>query len=393
MKAMVLVAGKGTRVRPITNDIPKPMVPILGKPVMESILQLLHKHGIDDVMINTSFLSSVIEDYFQDGGLLDMEIGYSYEGQLEDGKLVGMALGSAGGMRKIQDFSGFFDETFIVLCGDAWIDLDVQSVLDFHRKKGGIATIVLQQVEWQEVSKYGVVELDAQQRILQFQEKPDQEEAISNMINTGIYIFEPEIFDYIPALQEFDIGSELFPALIANNVPFYGKKIDFQWVDIGSIPDVLVATKMALRGEIKGFKLPGKEIAPSIRTGINVKLNLDDISISGPVYIGSGTEIEKGVILEGPLMIGANCKIESGAHLKECLVDKYTRVSGLAKLDNKILFGKYWIDGGGEHLDVEDTDLSWLIDDSRSVPSTERTDIISSYQELLSEYLPASESD
>ena len=200
MKAMILAAGKGTRVRPITHAIPKPMIPIMRKPVMESIIELLSQHGVDDVVVNTSHLAPVIENYFRDGHHLGVQLAYSYEGIRTEQGFEDRVMGSAGGMKKVQSFSGFFDETFIVLCGDAWIDLDIQAALAFHREKGGLASIVLQKVPQDEVYKYGVVELAADQRILRFQEKPKPEEAVSNLINTGIYIFEPEVFDYIPCL-------------------------------------------------------------------------------------------------------------------------------------------------------------------------------------------------
>ncbi|MGF1574649.1 MAG: NDP-sugar synthase, partial [Cyanophyceae cyanobacterium] len=177
MKAMILAAGKGTRVRPITHLMPKPMIPILQKPVMEFLVELLKRNGVDKIMVNTSHLADQIENYFRDGHQWDVKMGFSFEGHFVEGRPVGNALGSAGGLRKIQDFSGFFDETFIVLCGDALIDLDITQVLDFHRSKNSIATIVLRQVPLDEVSSYGVVVTNEAGLITDFQEKPSQSEA------------------------------------------------------------------------------------------------------------------------------------------------------------------------------------------------------------------------
>ncbi|WP_277985629.1 nucleotidyltransferase family protein [Aliivibrio salmonicida] len=138
MKGMILAAGKGTRVKPITHTIPKPMIPILGKPVMESMIELFAKHNINKIVINTSHLSEVIEGYFRDGHHFNTQLSYSYEGEIINGEFKSKTLGSAGGMQKIQQFSGFFDDTFIVVCGDAWIDLDLTKAVKHHKEKGGL---------------------------------------------------------------------------------------------------------------------------------------------------------------------------------------------------------------------------------------------------------------
>ncbi|MEM1292744.1 MAG: nucleotidyltransferase family protein, partial [Cyanobacteria bacterium P01_H01_bin.162] len=168
MKAMVLAAGKGTRVRPITYTIPKPMIPILQKPVMEFLLDLLKHHGFDQIMVNVSHLANEIEGYFRDGQRFGVELAYSFEGRIEDGQLVGDALGSAGGMKKIQEFSPFFDDTFVVLCGDALIDLDLTEAVRQHKAKGAIATVVMKSVPLKQVPSYGVVVTDDDGRIKSF---------------------------------------------------------------------------------------------------------------------------------------------------------------------------------------------------------------------------------
>ncbi|MEO7941455.1 MAG: nucleotidyltransferase family protein, partial [Burkholderiaceae bacterium] len=154
---MILAAGQGTRVRPLTNDLPKAMVPILGKPVMEYLIEHLAKYGVNEIMVNVAFHNDKIEQYFGDGHRWGVQIGYSYEGARAHGDIVPKPLGSAGGMRRIQDFSGFFDETTIVLCGDALIDLDIGAALREHRQKGAIASVVTLNVPLQEVKNYGIV--------------------------------------------------------------------------------------------------------------------------------------------------------------------------------------------------------------------------------------------
>ena len=364
---MILAAGKGTRVRPITNSIPKPMIPIVRKPVMQSIIELLKSHGVQEIVINTSHLANSIESYFRDGEQLGVNISYSYEGYLKDGELHSNAVGSAGGMKKIQDFSGFFDETFVVLCGDAWIDLDIGRAYDFHKSKNSLATVILKQVPNKEVYKYGVAELNDKGQILQFQEKPDPKDAVSNLINTGIYIFEPEIFNYIPSGVEYDIGGDLFPDLASKKVPFYGHTMDFQWVDISSVPDVLAATKLALSGDIIGYKIPGKQICKNLWLGSNIRINLNEVEIKGPVYIGNGTHIADGATIIGPSLIGANCIVESDVVINESIIDDYTRISSPATIDNKMVFGNRCIDSSGRFLDIEEANITWLMDDSRRI--------------------------
>lgn len=362
---MILAAGKGTRVRPLTNVVPKPMIPLVRKPVMESIIEHLKAHGFDQIFINTSYLSGAIENYFRDGERFGVQIAYSYEGELEDGQFVDRPIGSAGGMRKIQDFCGFFDGTFAVLCGDALIDVDLSAVLDFHRQRGAIATIVTKTVPLDEVSKYGVVVTDTDGRVQRFQEKPAPAHAASTNANTGIYIFEPTVFDYIPQGQEYDIGSQLFPALIAENAPVYALALPFQWVDIGSVTDFWHATRLALMGQVRGYRLPGVEVRPGVRTGLGLRVNWDRVHVSGPVYIGAATSIGDGVVIEGPTVIGANCVIEPGAQVHQSIISDYTRVASVASLNERIVFAGKLIDPDGAVIDIEDADIGWLLDDAR----------------------------
>ncbi|WKT83739.1 MULTISPECIES: NDP-sugar synthase [unclassified Thermosynechococcus] len=365
MKAMILAAGKGTRVRPITYTIPKPMIPILQKPVMEFLVELLRQHGFNQIMVNVSHLAHEIESYFQDGQRFGVEIAYSFEGYIKDGELVGKALGSAGGIKRIQDFHPFFDDTFVVLCGDALIDLDLTAAVAWHRQKGAIATVIMKTVPKEDVSSYGVVVTDKSDRIIAFQEKPSVEEALSNNINTGIYIFEPEILDYIPSNQEYDIGSQLFPKLVEMGAPFYGLAMDFEWIDIGKVPDYWQAVRGVLEGTIKNVSIPGHEQSPGIYTGLNVAVNWNKVTIQGPVYIGGMTKIEDGATIIGPTMIGPNCHICSGAVVDNCVIFEYSRLGSDVRLVDKLVFGRYCVDKTGTTIDLKAAALDWLITDSR----------------------------
>jgi mannose-1-phosphate guanylyltransferase len=365
MKAMILAAGKGTRVRPITYSTPKPMIPILQKPVMEFLVELLRQHGFNQIMVNVSHLSEVIENYFRDGQRFGVEIAYSFEGKITDGLLEGEAIGSAGGMRRIQDFSPFFDDTFVVLCGDALIDLDLTAALKWHREKGSIATIIMKTVDPSEVSSYGVVVTDSEGRIQAFQEKPAVEDALSNNINTGIYIFEPEVLNYIPSGEVFDIGGDLFPKLVEIGAPFYGIAMDFQWVDIGRVPDYWQAVRSVLLGEVKNVSIPGREVLPGVYTGLNVSVNWDKVEVEGPVYIGGMTRIEDGARIIGPAMIGPNCRICGGATVDNSVIFEYSRLGPNVRLVDKLVFGRYCVDKTGAAIDVRAAALDWLITDAR----------------------------
>lgn len=365
MKAMILAAGKGTRVRPITYRIPKPMIPILQKPVMEFLVELLRQHGFDQIMVNVSHLAKEIEDYFRDGQRFGVHIAYSFEGRIEDGNLIGAALGSAGGMKRIQDFHPYFDDTFVVLCGDALIDLDLTAALKWHKEKGAMATVIMKAIPRELVSSYGVVVTDETGRIKAFQEKPNVEEALSTNINTGIYIFEPEVLDYIPSDIEFDLGSQLFPKLVEIGAPFYGVAMDFEWVDIGKVPDYWRAIRDVLQGQIKNVSIPGKEVFPGIFTGLNVAVNWDQVDIQGPVYIGGMTRIEDGAKIVGPSMIGPNCWICSGATVSSSVIFEYSRLGPGVRLVDKLVFGRYCVDKTGASIDVQAAALDWLITDTR----------------------------
>jgi len=369
MKAMILAAGKGTRVRPITYTIPKPMIPILQKPVMEFLLELLRQHGFDQIMVNVSHLAHEIEGYFRDGQRFGVQIAYSFEGYIDqNGELQGKAIGSAGGMRRIQDFSPFFDDTFVVLCGDALIDLDLTAAVKWHKEKGSIATIITKTVPLEEVSSYGVVVTDEDGKIKAFQEKPRVEDALSTNINTGIYIFEPEVLDYIPSETEFDIGGQLFPKLVEIGAPFYAIPMDFEWVDIGKVPDYWHAIRAVLSGEVKNVQIPGREIAPGVYAGLNVAINLDKVNIQGPVYIGGMTHIEDGATIIGPTMIGPNCWICSGAIVKDSVIFDYSRLGSGVRLENKLVYGRYCVDKSGATIDLQAASLDWLITDRRQEP-------------------------
>jgi mannose-1-phosphate guanylyltransferase len=365
MKAMILAAGKGTRVRPITHTTPKPMIPILQKPVMEFLLELLREHGFNEIMVNVSHLSEEIENYFRDGQRFDVQIAYSFEGRISDGELIGEAMGSAGGLKKIQDFQAFFDDTFVVLCGDALIDLDLTEAVRRHREKGAMASLITKRVPRDQVSSYGVVVTDEAGRVLSFQEKPSVEEAASDMINTGIYIFEPAVLDFIPSGEPFDIAADLFPRLVDSGAPFYALPMEFEWVDIGKVPDYWQAIRSVLQGHVRQVQIPGKQVRPGIYAGLNVAADWDKIHVEGPIFVGGMTRIENGVTIIGPAMIGPSCHICEGATIDNSIIFDYSRIGAGVQLVEKLVYGRYCVDRNGDHFDLQEAALDWLITDSR----------------------------
>lgn len=362
MKAMILAAGKGTRVRPLTNEMPKPMIPIIGKPVMEYLIEELARHGFDEIMINVSHLPEKIESYFGNGERFGVEIGYSFEGHIEDGKIKSEAVGSAGGIKRIQEFGGFFDDTFLVVCGDALIDLDLTKAVREHWKSGAMASICTLAVEPEEVSDYGVVVTDERGQITSFQEKPSVEEALSNKVNTGIYIFEPAVIDLIPEGEAYDIGSDLFPKIVAEALRFQAIDIPFNWIDIGRISDYWEANQKIMNGELRTIPMPGTEIKPGIWVGLNTSVDWDACDIRGPVYIGSGTRVEAGAKIVGPTWIGHGCHIRGSAEISKSIIFEYTRIGSASVVENAVAFGRFFVDKDGKSYESEKMHLDWVTD-------------------------------
>lgn len=354
MKAMILAAGQGTRVRPLTYEMPKPMIPILGKPVMEYLIEHLARHNMREIMINVSYLHEKIEQYFGDGRRFGVQIGYSFEGTMVDGVVMPQPAGSAGGLRKIQDFSGFFDETTLVICGDAIIDLDLGAALAEHRRSGAQASLVVKAVRADQVANYGIVVTDDTGRITSFQEKPSPGEALSHWASTGIYIFEPQILELIPPGRSFDIGADLFPLLVERGLPFFAQKRDFTWIDIGKVSDYWSVLQKVMQGGMADFNMPGRQIREGVWSGLNTRIDWTDTSISGPVYIGAGCEIEAGVTIIGPAWVGQGSRICAGSRLLRSVLFDYTCVQPAGEFDDMIVCGNYAADSKGNVLYVGD---------------------------------------
>lgn len=279
MKAIIMAGGEGSRLRPLTCDCPKPMVPLFDKPVMQYAVELLKKHNIRDIAATLQYLPDRVKDYFSDGAHMDVSLRYYTEKQ---------PLGTAGSVKQAADF---LDETFVVLSGDGVTDCDLTAALRKHRESKALATIVLKRVE--NPLEYGVVIADESGRINRFVEKPGWGEVFSDAVNTGIYILEPQVLDYIPSDRPYDFGRELFGLLLEKNLPIYGYEMQGYWCDIGDISAYIKAHMDAMNGRI--------DLPMSIRPG--------------GIYRAGSARIERGVRIEAPCFIGEDVVIRSGAHI------------------------------------------------------------------------------
>jgi mannose-1-phosphate guanylyltransferase len=312
MRAMLLGAGLGTRLRPITYELPKPIVPVLGEPVMGHILRLLARHGFDEVIANLHYFPDLIRDRFGDGSDYGVKLGYSFEEEL---------LGTAGGVRNVRDFLG--DETFLIISGDALTDVDLGALWRRHREAGGIGTLALKRVE--DTSQLGVVIVGEDGRIQGFQEKPDPAEALSNLGNCGIYVFEPEIFDYFPETDFVDWAQDVFPTLLDQDVPFHGHEISDYWNDIGSIGEFRQGNFDALAGAVK-VELPGGSASNGTLIASSASVSSEAI-IEPPVYVGDGCQVAANARLTGPVVVGDGCSVGEGAAIRDSVLWPHTEVA------------------------------------------------------------------
>ncbi len=325
MRAMVLAAGLGTRLRPVTYAMPKPMVPVLNRPVMEHSVRLLARHGFSEAIANLHWFPETIEDHFGDGSDFGIELTYSREEHL---------LGTAGGVRNA---AGFLGDSFLVVAGDALTDLDFAAMREFHESHDGIATMATKRVA--DTDQYGVVIAGEDGRIQGFQEKPDPAEALSDLANTCIYMFRAEIFDYFPEPGTSkaagpddpagftDWAMDVFPALLENDVPFYSHEIGAYWNDIGNLDELRGGNLDALRGAVEID--PG---APEVLPGIRSASPLDGAEVEGPALIGAGVQLGTDIRIQGPAIVGDGCRIGDGAWVRGSILLAETEVPAEAML-------------------------------------------------------------
>ncbi len=310
MKAVVMAGGEGSRLRPLTVTRPKPMVPIVGRPVMEHILNLLKAHGITEVVVTVHYMPSAIEDYFGDGTQFGMHISYSREE---------VPLGTAGSVKNAQNL---LDEPFLVISGDALTDFNLTDIINYHNEKKSLATLTLAHVS--NPLEYGVIITDDRGHIRQFLEKPSWGEVFSDTINTGIYVLDPKIFDYMPTDKPYDFSQELFPFMLKKGDPIYGYIASGYWCDVGNLAEYMRANADVLQG--------------------NVNVPLTGTDQGGGVWAEEGVEIAPDAQIFGPVFLGHDCKIKSGAIIHgPSAIGHYTIVDDRAQIDRSVAWNNSYI--------------------------------------------------
>ncbi len=311
MKAVIMAGGSGTRLRPLTSHLPKPMVPVANKPMSEHIVALLKEHGFTDIIFTLHYLPQVISDYFGDGSDFGVKIKYSTE--------EGRPLGTAGCVKAIQDE---LDTTFLVISGDGLTDIDLTKAIAFHKEKKSKATLVLKRVE--NPLDYGVVITDNEGRIQRFVEKPGASEIFSDTVNTGIYILEPEVMLYVVLGREQDFSNDLFPLLLLRNEPMFGYVSAGYWCDIGNLAVYRQAHKDVLDQKLD--------------------INMGVRQIEPGIWVGEGTQIDSSVKLEPPILIGRNCRIGKDAQIEaHTVIGDNTVIQEKASLKQPVIWQNSYV--------------------------------------------------
>ena len=318
MKAMILAGGMSTRLYPLTRQVPKPLVPVAGEAISAHLMRWLRSFGIEEVAINVHYLADTIRERFGDGSAYGIELTYLHEETL---------MGSAGSVKAMQSFFG--DEAFVVVGCDDLTDANLDSLVHFHKKNDAVATIGL--VRADEVDQYGVVITDKDGRIVEFQEKPPKGTERSNLVNTGIYVFSAGIFDRIPAETFYDFGKQVFPALQAENAPFYGLHLNgAYWRDIGTLDEYRRATSDVLSGKITLRGVMARGISADAHLG-------NDAHIDGDVRVGAGVQLGNRVRIVGPSVIGDNVRIGDDAVIERAILWDSANVGARAVVRDSVV--------------------------------------------------------
>ncbi|MGC5325647.1 sugar phosphate nucleotidyltransferase [Brevibacillus sp. SYSU BS000544] len=316
MKAVIMAGGKGTRLLPLTSHTPKPMVPLLNRPCMEYIIDLLVAHGITEIAVTVQYLPEVIKSYFGDGSDFGVSLTYFEETT---------PLGTAGSIKNCGDF---LDERFIVISGDALTDFDLSEVIAYHERKQALATLLLTKVD--DPLEFGMVMTEEDGKINRFLEKPSWSEVFSDTVNTGIYILEPEILSYIPQEREFDFSKDVFPQLLQAKQPMYGVVANGYWSDIGSL-EVYRKTQFDMLDSKVQVKIKAQEIAPRIYLEQGVRIDTS-VRIEGPAYIGEKTYLQMGASIGAYSVIGTNGLLSGGAKLSQTILWENVYIANRAEL-------------------------------------------------------------
>jgi len=323
VKAVVMAGGEGSRLRPLTSRRPKPLVPVVGRPCLEHVLRLLRRHGITEVVITLQYLGASIRNYFGDGQELGMQLEYAVEDR---------PLGTAG---SVKNAAAMLDETFLVISGDALTDIDLSQTLAFHKDRRSQATIVLSKVA--NPLEYGVVVTGADGRIDRFLEKPSWGEVFSDQVNTGIYVIEPEVLDYIPQDKPCDWSQDVFPEMLSRGDSLWAVVGRGYWCDIGSIPSYLQANWDALEGRVQ-CEIAGHRIGDAqwVSDGAEIAASAQ---IVGPAFIGRDCVVGEDVFLNGPVVLDRFARVDQGAKLSNSVIWPQVYVGERSRLRQTVVCG------------------------------------------------------
>ena len=335
---MVLAAGKGTRLFPLTGEIPKPMAPVVDTPIIRHIFDLLARHRVSEAYVNVHYLAdALLAAYGEESHTNGLTARLVREEQLT---------GTAGGVKHlagvVERNSGGFNEPFVVVSGDALTDVDIQALVSFHKEKGALATIALHRVY--DTSEFGVVEIDEEGNILGFQEKPDPKEAISTLANAGVYVLEPSILEYIPENTFFDFAKDVFPRLLEAGERFVGYQGNFYWSDIGTLEAYRQAQYDVLSGKVR-VKVPGEKRGQSLWVGENAQLH-PSAKLEGYIVVGRDAVIGRGVSLSGDVTVGTDCWIRPNATIKRSILLPGASIGDGAYLEDCIVGHGYDVRSG-----------------------------------------------
>ncbi|MDP9432956.1 MAG: mannose-1-phosphate guanyltransferase [Actinomycetota bacterium] len=341
MRAVVMAGGEGTRLRPMTANQPKPLLPVVGQPIMEHVLRLLKRHGFDETVVTVQFLASLVRTYFGDGEELGMHLSYATEET---------PLGTAGSVKNAEE--ALRDDSFVVISGDALTDIDLGDVVRAHRSTGALVTVCLTRVA--DPLEFGIVITDEQQRIERFLEKPTWGQVFSDTVNTGIYVMEPEVFDHVARGEPVDWSGDVFPALLAKGAPVYGYVADGYWEDVGTHESYLRAQADVLNRQVD-VEISGFEMAPGVYVGEGAAVDPDAV-LKGPAFVGDYSKVEAGAELREFSVLGNNVVVKGGAflhravvhdnvfvgpqvNLRGCVVGKNTDVMRAARIEEGCVVG------------------------------------------------------
>jgi mannose-1-phosphate guanylyltransferase len=336
MKAVILVGGEGTRLRPLTCNTTKAMVPVLNKPFLEHLLGYLKGHGVTDIILAMSYLPHRIQGHFGDGTRMGVRLSYCIEEE---------PLGTAGAVKNAEDL---LDEPFFVLNGDILTDIDLTAMMRQHHQAKAKVSIALTPVE--DPTIYGVVETDAQGMVVRFVEKPKREEVTTNMINAGIYIVKPEVLDYIPPAKPTMFERYVFPLLLEKGEPILGYPSDSYWIDIGTPEKYLKAHHDLLSGEAPALAAYWNNFNQGVQMGGSCTID-PSAEIEGPILIGEGCTVAKWVALKGPAVLGPRCQIAEGASVEGAVLWGGVKVGKKALLRNCIVAANCQIGEESQVLD------------------------------------------